>query len=136
MPRRALLAAAVAAASLLAAAVASGDRAHRIAALRPGRQPPPSLFGINTGTYDTSERRLARDYPTAVALGARWLHFTGDSVKYSPNGRISFALLDREVDTARSLGLGVVLSLGGIRAACSMRPAPADWTRCPPTTPR
>ena len=135
MRRRALLAASVAAASLLAAAVANGDHARELTALRLGRQPPPSLFGINTGTYDTSARRLARDYPTAVSLGARWLHFTGDSVKYAANGRVSFALLDREVDTARSLGLGVVLSLGGIRAACSMRPVPSDATRCPPTTP-
>ena len=61
--------------------------------LQPGRQPPPSLFGINTGTYDSSESRLSRDLPTAVSLGARWVHFTGDSIKYS-GGRVSFAVMD------------------------------------------
>jgi hypothetical protein len=135
-PRRLhTLLAALAAGGVLAVGSAQGSGSAGPSPLRPGRQPPPSLFGINTGTYDTSEARLARDYPTAVALGARWLHFTGDSVKYA-GGRVSFALLDREVDRARGLGLGVALSLGGIRAACSMRPAPADPTRCPPTTPR
>jgi hypothetical protein len=106
-----------------------------LAPLQPGRQPPPSLFGINTGTYDSSESRLSRDLPTAVSLGARWVHFTGDSIKYS-GGRVSFAVMDSEVNRARSLGLGVVISLGGIRGACSLTPAPADPTDCPPTTPQ
>jgi hypothetical protein len=103
-------------------------------ALRAGRQPPPSLFGINTGTFDSSEARLSRDLPTAVAIGARWVHFTGDSIKYDAHGHVSFALMDREVDSARRLGLGVVISLGGIRGACSLHPAPADSTNCPPTS--
>ncbi|MGD0197676.1 MAG: hypothetical protein ABSC56_07200 [Solirubrobacteraceae bacterium] len=98
-----------------------------------GQQPAPSLFGINTGTYDTSQARLERDLPEAVALGARWVHFTGDSLVYV-HGRPSFAELDSEVNGARKLGLGVVLSLGGIRAACSIRPLPADPARCPPTS--
>ena len=42
--------------------------------------------------------------------------------------------MDREVDRARALGLGVVMSLGGIRGACSMTPAPRDPTDCPPTS--
>jgi hypothetical protein len=104
------------------------------APLRAGVQPPPSLFGINTGTFDESLARLARDLPTARRLGARWVHFTGDSIKYDAAGHISFALMDREVNQARSLGLGVVISLGGIRGACSRTPAPGDPTDCPPTS--
>jgi hypothetical protein len=118
--------------------VASGTSAASPSALAPlsaGQQPAPSLFGINTGTYDTSQARLARDLPTARRLGARWVHFTGDSVTYS-HGRASFAQLDSEVDRARRLGLGVVISLGGIRGACSVVPAPADPVHCPPTSSR
>jgi len=125
-----LLAAAAAAA---AAGAGSAPLRAAVVGLRPGVQPPPSLFGINTGTYDTSEARLSRDLPTARRLGARWVHFTGDSIKYS-GGRVSFALMDSEVDRARSLGLGVVISLGGIRGACSTKPAPPDPTSCPPTS--
>ena len=77
----------VTAAAAAAAAQSSPSRAA-LAALRPGVQPPPSLFGINTGTYDTSEARLSRDLPTARRLGARWVHFTGDSIKYA-RGRVS-----------------------------------------------
>jgi hypothetical protein len=106
--------------------------AWALAPLGSGQQPPPSLFGINTGTYDHSQARLDRDLPQAVALGARWVHFTGDSLIYV-HGRPSFAELDSEVNGARKLGLGVVLSLGGIRAACGIRPMPADPARCPPT---
>ena len=43
-------------------------------------------------------------------------------------------MLDAEVNRARSLGLGVVISLGGVRAACSTTPRPADPTDCPPTS--
>jgi hypothetical protein len=133
--RRRLLAWIVAVGTV-AAAAASVDAAARpaLAPLAAGRQPPPSLFGVNTGTYDDSEARLARDLPTALRIGARWVHFTGDSIKYA-GGQPSFALMDREVNSARSLGLGVVISLGGIRAACSLEPQPPDPTDCPPTTP-
>ena len=130
--------AAIAGAGALVFSAASGTTAAAprdgLAPLSAGQQPAPSLFGINTGTYDTSEARLARDLPTAQRLGARWVHFTGDSVKYS-HGHVSFALLDSEVDSARKLGLGVVISLGGIRGACSVLPAPADPVHCPPTSP-
>jgi len=112
-----VLALAVASASAAVPAATGADAAaSRLPPLGVGRQPAPSLFGVNTGTFDSSEARLSRDLPTAVALGARWVHFTGDSVKYA-HGAPSFALLDREVDQARSLGLGVVISLGGIRSA-------------------
>jgi hypothetical protein len=129
------LAAAVAClAALVLAAAAPAASTRSLAPLRSGQQPAPSLFGINTGTFDSSEARLERDLPTAVALGARWVHFTGDSIKYRPGGQPSFALMDAEVNQARSLGLGVVISLGGIRSACSVHPAPADPTDCPPTS--
>jgi hypothetical protein len=42
--------------------------------------------------------------------------------------------MDSEVDRSRGLGLGVVISLGGIRGACSLTPPPADPTDCPPTS--
>jgi hypothetical protein len=130
-----LLLATVVGVALLAAAGAGARSASmgHASALRLGQQPPPSLFGINTGTFDTSASRLSRDLPTAARLGARWVHFTGDSIKYS-GGRVSFAVMDSEVDHARSLGLGVVISLGGIRGACSTKPTPPDPTNCPPTS--
>ena len=135
--RRLLLAVIAGGVLVTAAAGVAGAQSARsraaLVALRPGVQPPPSLFGINTGTFDTSEARQSRDLPTARRLGARWVHFTGDSIKYS-SGRVSFALMDSEVDRARGLGLGVVISLGGIRGACSTKPAPPDPTRCPPTS--
>jgi hypothetical protein len=127
-------AAALAALVALAAGAAGAPSATTLAPLARGAQPPSSLFGINTGTFDTNESRLARDLPTARALGARWVHFTGDSIKYTAKGAVSFALMDSEVDRARGLGLGVVISLGGIRGACSLSPRPADPTDCPPTS--
>ena len=72
-------------AALLAGATTGATSAP--SALRSGAQPPPSLFGINTGTFDTSEARLSRDLPTAGRLGARWVHFTGDSIKYVTRAR-------------------------------------------------
>jgi hypothetical protein len=126
--------AALAALIALGAVAASAGTSVTLPPLRTGVQPPPSLFGINTGTFDTSLARLARDLPTARRLGARWVHFTGDSIKYDAAGHVSFALMDTEVNQARALGLGVVISLGGIRGACSTTPAPADPTDCPPTT--
>jgi hypothetical protein len=130
--------AAIAGLGALVLVVANGATAaapsNALAPLSAGQEPAPSLFGINTGTYDTSQARLSRDLPTAKRLGARWVHFTGDSVKYS-RGRVSFAQLDSEVDRARRLGLGVVISLGGIRGACSVVPAPSNPVHCPPTSP-
>src|SRR5947209_18866402 len=95
--------------------------------------PPPSLFGINTGTFDNDYARFVRDMTTAKALGARWIHLTGANIKF-PHGRLSFKQLDSQVNRARRLHLGVLVSLGGIRGACSVRPRPADVTTCPPTT--
>lgn len=118
-------------AALLVAAGASGARHHH----RPGAQPAPSLFGINTGTYDNNYARFVRDMPTAKRIGARWIHLTGANIKF-PHGRLSFAQMDSQVNRARQMGLGVLMSLGGIRGACSVRPAPSDVTTCPPTSSR
>jgi hypothetical protein len=125
----------LAAVASVAATGAAASSPARLAPLAAGQQPPPSLFGINTGTFDTSQARYSRDLPTAVSLGARWVHFTGGAITYT-DGRPSFAQLDSAVNRARQLGLGVVISLGGIRGACSVTPAPADPVSCPPTTPQ
>jgi hypothetical protein len=127
--RAALLGALAAVAVLVPIGAAPAAREH--AAYAPA--PPPSLFGINTGTYDHDVARLERDTPTAKAMGARWVHFTGGSVSFV-GSHPSFAGLDRAVDQARADGLGVLLSLGGIPAACSLRPRPSDVVHCPPTS--
>jgi polysaccharide biosynthesis protein PslG len=95
------------------------------------RTPAPSLFGLNTGTFDPNYAHYVRDLPTARALGARWVHFTGSLVK-ARRGRPDFSLLDSQVATARRLGLGVLISLGGAPQACSIRPRPSDLSSCPP----
>jgi hypothetical protein len=101
-----------------------------------GTQPSPSIFGINTGTFDSSHANFVNDMPAARRLGARWVHFTGASIHFSRNGQPKYGTLDYEVTRARKLGLGVLVSLGGAPAACSLSPRPADPTTCPPTTPR
>ncbi|MBV8430656.1 MAG: hypothetical protein JO244_05815 [Solirubrobacterales bacterium] len=119
---------------LAAARPAHGaDRAARTFSPR-GVGPAPSIFGINTGTYDTSRANFARDLPTARGLGARWVHFTGDSIHFSRSGRPNYGTLDYEVSHATRLGLGVLVSLGGTPRACSIQPRPADPSICPPTT--
>jgi hypothetical protein len=95
------------------------------------RTPAPSLFGLNTGTFDPNYAHYVRDLPAARGLGARWVHFTGSLVK-ARRGRPDFALLDSQVAAARRLGLGVLVSLGGSPQACSIRPRPADLSSCPP----
>jgi len=51
-----------------------------------GAEPGPSLFGINTGTFDNDYARFVRDMPTAKALGARWIHLTGANIKFPTAG--------------------------------------------------
>src|SRR5438309_1137415 len=65
-------------AAVALAAAAAAPAAARI--------PPPSLFGLNTGTFDPNYAHYVRDLPAARALGARWVHFTGSLVK-SRRGR-------------------------------------------------
>src|SRR2546428_6544102 len=101
--RRAALALLLVAAALAAAPAAA-------------RTPTPSLFGLNTGTFDPNYAHYVRDLPAARALGARWVHFTGSLVK-ARRGRPNFALLDSQLAGARRPGLGGLINPG--------RPAPA-----------
>ena len=57
-----------------------------VAAPAAARTPTPSLFGLNTGTFDPDYAHYVRDLPAARALGARWVHFTGSLVKYDVIG--------------------------------------------------
>jgi hypothetical protein len=95
-----------------------------------GAEPAPSLFGIDTAVYDSSQAYFDRSIPSARALGARWDHFTAGA----GTGSGSFGTLDREVRQARSQGMGVVISVGGVASACSLRPRPANVHACPPVT--
>src|SRR5271165_4676073 len=92
----ALAVGAFAASSVHARARPARARAGALAASDAG-EPAPSLFGINTGTYDRDVARLARDTPTAAALGATWVHFTGDSLTFNGDN-VSFAGLDAAID--------------------------------------
>lgn len=95
-----------------------------------GAEPNPSLFGIDTAVYDSNQAYFNRGIPTARALGARWDHFTAGA----NTGSGHFGMLDREVRQARSQGMGVIISVGGVASACSLRPRPANVHACPPTT--
>jgi hypothetical protein len=130
--RRVCLTALIATVALLSA----GARAHAKALPAMGAEPAPSIFGINTGTYDSSHTNYLRDVPTARRMGARWVHFTGESIRFSRSGRPNFGVLDYEVTRAKRLGLGVLMSLGGTPKGCSIRPRPANVTTCPPTSAR
>jgi hypothetical protein len=103
-------------------------RAKALASM--GAQPNPSLFGISTAIYDTSQAYFTRGIPTARSLGARWDHFTAGPA----TGGGDYRTIDGEVRRARAQGMGVVLSVGGVRGACSLRPMPANVHACPPTT--
>jgi hypothetical protein len=108
-----------------------GKHPARSAALASmGAQPNPSLFGISTAIYDTSQAYFSRGIPTARSLGARWDHFTAGA----GTGSGDYGSIDGQVRRARAQGMGVVLSVGGIRGACSLRPMPANVHACPPTT--
>jgi hypothetical protein len=115
---------------MLAVAAASSADARPLHAFQ---QPAPSLFGLNTGTFDDSYARFVRDLPTARGLGAKWVEFSGANVKFS-RGRPNFRQMDSQVNRARARGLGVMMALGGTPAGCSLRPRPTDVTTCPPTT--
>jgi hypothetical protein len=96
-----------------------------------GPQPKPSIFGIDTGTYDSVPSHYARDIPTARRLGARW-----DRIGLgSATGAGAFGTADYFIRRARQHKMGVILTLGGIPQACSLRPIPANVRGCPPTTP-
>jgi hypothetical protein len=94
----------------------------------PQQEPAPSLFGINTASYDSSHANFLNDFPTAQALGARWDHFV-----LTPATAIgNYSTIDLEVQQAKQHGMGVVLSFAGIASACSQSTTPIS--SCPPTT--
>ncbi len=95
-----------------------------------GPEPPPSLFGLNTDLFDTNHALFVADVPAARGLGARWDRFTTGP----KTGDGHYRALDWQVRQARSNGMGVILSFGGISEACSIALLPADITACPPTT--
>lgn len=95
-----------------------------------GAGPSPSIFGIDTGTYDTNSSNYTKDVPAAEALDSHWDHFV-----LSPTTATGdFSSSDYWVTQARSHGMGVVLSFGGIQSACSIKPTPSNLAGCPPTT--
>jgi hypothetical protein len=120
--------------ALIVAATATARTRHKHSPPAPlpsmGAQPSPSLFGIDTAVYDSSQANFDRGIPAARRLGARWDHFTAGAA----TGAGHYGMLDREVREARSLGMGVVVSVGGVRSACSLRPKPADIHACAPTS--
>lgn len=106
------------------------QRGHGGALPYMGKQPRPSIFGIDTGTYDSVPSHYARDIPTARRLGARW-----DRIGLgSSTGSGDFGTADYFIRRARQHGMGVILTLGGIPQACSLRPIPSNARTCPPTT--
>ena len=120
---------------LVAGTIAAVALAAAAATPVAARIPAPSLFGLNTGTFDPNYAHYVRDLPAARGLGARWVHFTGSLVK-ARRGRPDFSLLDSQVAGARRLGLGVLISLGGAPQACSIHPRPSDLSSCPPRSAR
>lgn len=95
-------------------------------------QPKPSIFGIDTSTYDSKKGDFFKNLPAAQALGARWIRWT-----LGPKSAVGdYAAAGYLVNQTRRRGMGIVLSFAGIPEACSRRPMPANVRDCPPTTPR
>src|SRR2546423_596604 len=109
----------VAVAGTIAAVALAAAAATPVAA----RIPAPSLFGLNTGTFDPNYAHYVRDLPAARGLGARWVHFTGSLVK-ARRGRPGFSPLD-------SPGAGAPPRRACVRARRrASRPLPAGGTGC------
>jgi hypothetical protein len=123
---------------LCAAGAASAGTSHRKTHRRSqsavlasmGPAPAPSIFGIDTGIYDTNHGLFLKDIPAARRLGSRWDRFTVGV----GTAKGKYATLDWEVKTARRNDMGVILSLGGIPGACSLKPRPSNIHACPPTS--
>jgi hypothetical protein len=94
-----------------------------------GPEPAPSIFGINHGTFDSVTSDFAKDDPAAQSIGARWDH----EVLNPSTATGDFSSSDFWVKAARAHGMGVILSFGGIKSACSQ--ATSNVAGCPPTTP-
>jgi len=112
--------------------VQAAQARHRTGGTLPsmGRQPHPSIFGIDSGTFDSVRGHFGRDFGASRALGARWDRFTLTAATDSGN----FSVIDAEVRNARHHHMGVVLSFEGIKQACSVGSLKSDPQRCPPTT--
>jgi hypothetical protein len=108
-----------------------GAHARRASAAHAG--PKPSIFGIDTATVDTNRANSRKDFSRAKQLGARWVHFSGDNIRWH-RGRIDWSVLDNDVNLAKHRGLGILITLGGDPQACSIHPAPSSPSKCPPTT--
>jgi hypothetical protein len=93
-----------------------------------GAEPAPSIFGVDTGTYDTNSANYGKDVPAARSIGARWDHFVLGSQTATGN----FQSSDYWVNQAIGQHMGIVLSFGGIQAACSK--STSNVHSCPPTT--
>jgi hypothetical protein len=93
-----------------------------------GPEPKPSIFGINTGTFDTVSSNYTKDEPAAKSLGSRWdLRTLGPA-----SGTGNFSSPDYWVKQARSREMGIVLTFTGIQNACSL--STSSVASCPPTT--
>jgi hypothetical protein len=99
------------------------------------RQPKPSLFGINTGTYVAQPSAYVKDFALDRQLGGRWDHMTGNAIKWE-QGRLDWKSLDTFVKLSQEQGLGMMISLAGDPnpKACSIHPVPSNPTRCHPVT--
>ncbi len=95
-----------------------------------GTAPEPSIFGLSVSVYDSSHSNFVDDFPAAHQLGARLTQFTAGP--QTAGGH--YDGLDWEVKEARRYGMGVLLTVGGIPGACSLRPQPANVHACPPTS--
>lgn len=114
----------------VALAQTSGAGATAATSSRASTQPKPSIFGIDTTTYDSKKGDFFKDLPVAHRLGARWIRWTLGPTSAHGNYQAAGYL----VKQARKRGMGIVLSLAGITSACSERPMPSDVRICPPTT--
>jgi hypothetical protein len=119
----------VLAVAALVAVVPGAQAAHHKKKHSSGsREPAPSIFGIDTGTFDSKPSDYTKDVPAARALGARWAHFVLGPQTATGNYKSS----DYWVNQATTHHMGVVLSFGGIQKACSK--STSDVHGCPPTT--
>jgi hypothetical protein len=94
-----------------------------------GPEPAPSIFGIDSSTYDTNQTAYFNDFPAAHSLGARWDRMTVGANAAAGN----FSQLDYLLTKARQNGMGVVLSFSGFAGACSSGTTPVSG--CMPSSP-
>ena len=86
-----------------ALAQARNPAGHQRPALTRG-QPKPSIFGIDTSTYDSKKSDFFKNLPAAQALGARWIRWTLGPK--SAGG--DYAAAGYLVNQARKRGMGIL----------------------------